>query len=269
MKYLCIILIRTFAAAVVLSQLVLFAAEKAGFSSLGSSYSRMIIFISSLTAVVAIDVIINRAPSLPSRKLNRISERSGYTDEFYSVLEDWKKKCEKKGSKTLSSLTMCEFLLTGKRYEECFEALEKINYKKLSRLNRQIYFNIYLYGSVLCGDMKGAERIYAYAEPLLLTATDKTIVSSVKHTLGCYEYAHGRLSKAEDYFKQSLDNSRSDDVRFEDYLGLCLCYIDTGRLIYAKNAVLKAGNIADGKFQRRKLQNIKRLVEDAYRNADY
>ncbi|MGN0633583.1 MAG: hypothetical protein ACI4JW_06900 [Oscillospiraceae bacterium] len=227
----------------------------------------MIFFVGFFTVALLIDILMRRTPPLPSLRLERILEKSGYCASFYAVALDWKKKCEKKGCGDAAAVTLAEMLINGGRFKEGFEILGSVDYGRLKRTQKQAFYNAYLYGAVLCSDIKAADEIYAAGKAALFSVKNKALSAAVRHTLGCYEYMHGRLSRAENFFVQAVENAQSCDVMCESLLSLGVCYLDTGRLEAAKNAVGRAAGYAASAPLTEKTERAMRLVEEAFREA--
>lgn len=264
MKKLCLILLRTFIFSAAVTQLFSFAADKLSLPIATGKPTLTLIFSFLMTVSILFELSRDREPRFPSRELSRILENDGYTPEFYRTVRAWREKCAKKGSVRTPALMMSELLIDGGHYNEGFAELAKLDFKKLSTRQKQIYFNTYLYGAVLCGDIAAADEIYRSGRRLLISVTNKPLACSVKHTLACYEYMHGNISKAEELFTQSIGGSRSGDVLCEGYLGLSVCYLDTERFEQAKKAVETAAKYADSVPLRQKLERARRLVEQAF-----
>lgn len=264
MKKLCLTLLKTFIFSAAVTQLVSFVTDKMSFRLPAGSASLTILFSTLMVVTIVLELFKDRVPRFPSIKLERILEKEGYTAEFYQIAGEWRKKCEKKGKTRTPALVMSELLIDGGHYAEGFEELSKLEFKNLSYRQKQIYFNTALYGAVLCGDGALAEEIYECGRKYLISVTAKSLLGSVKHTLGCYEYLIGDVNRAEEFFKQSLNGADTRELKCEAYLGLSVCYLDTGRLEQAKKAVESAAEYAAGVPIKRKLSNAKKLVEQAF-----
>ena len=216
-----------------------------------------------MTAAVLAVLNIGKEPRYPAVKLSRISEREGYSDRYFSELRRWCEKCEKKKCGETAALVMSETLAESGRLNEAFEQLRGIKFSELTRRQRQVYYNTWLYAAVLCEDISAADEIYRCGRGYLVSVTSRSLAASVKHTLGCYRYLRGELPAAEEQFFQSIESARGS-ILCEDYLALSACYLDTERLSQAKSAVEKAAEYAEGSRPERKVANARELVEQAY-----
>jgi hypothetical protein len=274
MKHFCFVLIRAFIISAAVTQLVAYALYNMSLGVRVYKATLPIVYTATMTILLAIGLLYEREPRFPARKLRKIARENGYSAEFYRTARKWHDKCVKKSKKAgmgygygyceNASLVMSELLMDGGHCAEAFDMLEKTDYEKLSCKQRQIYFNTYLYGAVICGDSDAADRIYRSGRSYLVSVTSHSIAPSVKHTLGCYEFMCGNLNRAEELFVQSLGSAKSCDVACEDYLGLCACYLETGRFSQAKSAVETAAEYAVNKPLKQKLERAMRLVETEF-----
>jgi tetratricopeptide (TPR) repeat protein len=264
MKKICLILLRTFIFSAVATQLAAFVCDKLSVSLPFGRATLTLLFSFLMTLSIVFEMLKDRSPHFPSRKLSEILETEGYTPEFYRLVQMWQEKCSKKGEYATAALVMSELLIDGGHYTQGFDELAKLDFKSLSCRQKQIYFNTYLYGAVLCGNKSAADEIYDGGRNYLISVTSKSLACSVKHTLGCYEYLNGNLSKAEELFMQAIGGTKANDVLCEAYLALSVCYLDTERLQQAKKSVETAALYADNVPLKNKVSRARTLVEQAF-----
>lgn len=264
MKRLCITFVKIFLISVALTQITLFIGDLFGTNILRQTSVSPIVYLFYVVLVGLLILRDNRMPVFNSLRISRLLKENGYSSEVYAILLDWQKRCEKRGFGTSAKLITAQMLIDGAHYKKGFELMSELDISKLDRRQKQVCYNTWLYGAVRLGDRKSADEIYAYAEPWLTAVTDKRFISSVKHTLGCYEYMHGRKIRAEELFTQSIDCAYSSDVLCDDWLALSACYLDSGRNEQAKYAVEQAIEHSCTALQEEKIKRAKRLVENAY-----
>jgi hypothetical protein len=265
MNKLCKTVFKAFIFAVIGTQLAVFLMDKFSLKMFFGKATTLIIYTAIVIAVFAIDELLDKKPAFPSRKLRRIVKEEKYSPAFYRTIQLWVEKCKKKGYVNVPTMNFCEFLIDGGYYNECFDLLSEIDFKSLKRSERQMYFNICLYTAVLLGERELADSIYKVGRPYLVSVMPKWLSPSVKHTLGCYEYMCGNLRRAEELFLQAMEGIYRYEFLCEDFLGLSLCYLETGRLSQAKKAVEEASYWGKGTHHLElKVQRAKKLVEDAF-----
>lgn len=263
MKRLCAVLLGTSIFSALATQLTIFIFGKLDFVPRGSASFYPMLFALTMTAAVLAVLNIGKEPRYPAVKLSRIAEREGYSDRYFAELRRWCEKCEKKKCGETAALVMSETLAESGRLNEAFAQLRGIKFSELTRRQRQVYYNTWLYAAVLCEDISAADEIYRSGRGYLVSVTSRSLAASVKHTLGCYRYLRGELPAAEEQFFQSIESARGS-ILCEDYLALSACYLDTERLPQAKSAVEKAAEYADGSRLEHKVANARELVEQAY-----
>lgn len=245
MKNVCAIFFRTLVISIAVTQAVLFAGYKAGISLFSRPLAAEAIYLTMIIIVPMVQIRIIRPPAFPMFRLREILMTDGYSAKFYKILFDWGGKCEKKGQAELALLTEAALLIDGGHYNEGFARLDKIKFSKLEKEQKQVYYNTYLYGAVICGDLKTAQKIYESGEKWLFSVTSYPLTASVKHTLGCFEYLRGNKVRAEEMFMQSLDNEPVTEVMCEVWLALAVCYAETRRKELAHKALKTAAGFAD------------------------
>ncbi|MCD8096295.1 MAG: hypothetical protein LUE12_09270 [Ruminococcus sp.] len=256
---------KCFVISAVITQAVLFIGDLLEFKPVRYKTSGALIFL-VLFGFLSIALLMKeRRPRFPQRKASAILINEGYTLQLYELLKKWVKKCDKKGFSNTARLTYAEYLVSGGRIDESFEALSEINFSSLYDDQKRIFFNCCLYAALLSGDKEAAEKIYKTAKPWLLSSSDKNITSSIKNTLGFFEYTRGNLVKAEELLVQSIENARSEEVLCDNWLALSALYLDTDRPLYAKMAVENASFYASDYTLKQKLERAKSLVEEDYR----
>ena len=220
---------------------------------------REIVYLSVIFVLTMIQLIMIRLPNFPGHQLGKLLETEGYSPRFYKLVFDWRERCGKKG-RVQADLAAAELLIDGGHYVKGFELLNGINVSELETAQKQVYYNSMLYGAVLCGDTGAAELIYERGEKWLHAVGKRSLAASVKHTLGCFEYSRGRKELAEELFMQSLDAASSNDVICEVWLGLMLCYMDSGREVNARDALKKAAGHAWTYPLKKKVARAKELL---------
>lgn len=267
MKRLCKIFLKTFIISALATELIVLAAVKLSLSLPTGKSGDVAIYTLFVLIVMTFEFRRGKMPPLPKRRLNAVIEKEGYTPRLYRVVREWQKKCGKKGFVNSPAIVLAELLTEGGYYSEAFAQLAALDPKKLTRKEKNAYYNTYLYGAAVCGDKEAADKIYESGRPYLITVTDRSCAPSVKHTLGCYEYLKGNVLRAEELFMQSLGGAVGDDLKCGCNLGLCVCYLDTGRLAQAKKAVETAALSACSADLKEKLERAKRLVEMSFAEA--
>ena len=264
MKQICLIFARTLIAGVLLTQAAFGICGLAGITAVSRYPVRELVFLGFILVLTLLQLLIMKQPTFPGAKLGRLLETEGYSAEFYRIVFDWREKCGKRG-RLQADLAAAELLIDGGHYGKGFELLDAISPGDLEPVQKQVYFNTLLYGTVLCGDIEAAEQVYERGKKWLLAVTKRPLSASVKHTLGCFEYSRDNADLAEELFMQALDGAASNDVICEAWLGLTACYLDTGRLTNAREAIKQAGGYACTIPLKRKVARMRAEVPAAQR----
>ena len=158
MKRLCAVLLGTSIFSALATQLTIFIFGKLDFVPRGSASFYPMLFALTMTAAVLAVLNIGKEPRYPAVKLSRIAEREGYSDRYFAELRRWCEKCEKKKCGETAALVMSETLAESGRLNEAFAQLRGIKFSELTRRQRQVYYNTWLYDAVLGEDIPAAEE---------------------------------------------------------------------------------------------------------------
>ncbi len=219
----------------------------------------------ALIFLVVYSVRLGRAVSHNNR-IHSIMAEEGVTPELLSMLKNQADKAKDSATSGMANLMLASYLVEGGYFRQCFEILEKIDREALPARYQEEYFNVYVYANLMMGDIETADGIYkankSYFERAMLRESNMPVL----HTLGVLEYAKGNYIKAENLLMQAKNNSQTKQGRCECNLYLGLCYLKTDRADYARLAVIEASKQASTVYQRRDLEKLKKLVENAYTN---
>ncbi len=262
MSRLLIVLIKVFAASAIVTQIAVAAAYRFSLLPIAGGAFAMLVFVAMFALFSAVFLSAERMP-----RASFMSEirKNGFTPKAAAGVQRWVDKCAKRGMKNNACILLAQMLFSCGRYTEGFSSLEKVDYHTLEKRLRPVYYNVCLYGAVLCSDIDTAERIYRSGKMQLISVTNDKLSASIKHTLGCFEYLRGDLFAAERLFMQSLETA-SGPTACDALFGLSACCLDTGRLAQAKQFAEEASLIADDAESQMKLERTMRLVEQAYRD---
>lgn len=197
------------------------------------------------------------------RRINDMAEHSrvyGCDEEYFRMLNDYLGD-ELDETQTLVYASCC---LESGQYKDCRKALEKVDFKSLSGIEQDEYFNICLYSAILDNEVELANDIYQKARHYFDRAVMSKHNGFILHTLGMLCYINGRLENAYKLFRSAMKNA-DDALLCECSIGVGLVYLASGDKEGAKEMCFVAAELAQTRSHALRLKELMIKVENAYR----
>ena len=119
---------------------------------------------------------------------------SGADEESVKVLDRELERCEK--DKEYRKLLKASALLSCDAFEKCCEALDSIDFSKLTSAEEEEYFNMLVYSRLMQGDYTGAVEIYLECGHYFKRALSRfgtEHITLAKSYVGYVEHGHRRV----------------------------------------------------------------------------
>lgn len=205
--------------------------------------------------VAVVKVICGIAQQHPINKAIKLAMYDETSEKAFSVMNDYIRKTKDSERKNTARLILSALYTENGRNEEALAALGSIDFVSLPEEMGQEYFNAALYTYLLSGDLKNADKVMEDASPYF-----KDPAPSVMHTLGVYEYAHGRFGRARSYLLRSKAADDSERNICDCDLYLALCALKEGRLDEAKALKTEAGEFSVTSEEQREIIKLEHLI---------
>ena len=182
----------------------------------------------------------NNADDASVAELDRRLDKLGGDDEYKKLLK-------------ASAMLSCS------AYEQCCAELDSIDFTALTPSEEEEYFNMLIYCLLMQGERERAVETYLLCGHYFKRALARSGTQHIRHTVAMIYYAVGEYDKAERLLIEArMVNDK--ELRCDCDLYLALCFLRTGRLDAAKNAVISAASGVSTKRQQEELEHLKKAV---------
>ena len=155
------------------------------------------------------------------RKAARVLKKTGYSKEYYDLLEKKRRKLSGSSLGAKNDLCIAKAYCDGRRYEDAFSVLRDIDLDRFDSKMAAEYYNLYTYLFLLTGDVESARSTIALGEPFCSKYSDR---AEQKLTAALLKYADKNYYGAKEDFEELL-SCKPIEVRIWAGLYLGLVYL--------------------------------------------
>ena len=188
------------------------------------------------------------------RKAAKILKKSGYSKEYYDVLEAKRRKLSGTSLGAKNDLCIAKAYCDGRRYEDAFSVLRDIDLDRFDSKMAAEYYNLYTYIFLLTGDIESAKSTVQLGEPFCSKYSDRP---EQMLTAALLKYAEKDFEGAKAGFK-SLLSCKPVEVRVWAGLYLGLVYL---RLCQKERARKLVGTLGKYKKTPRQSEDMLKLLK--------
>lgn len=167
------------------------------------------------------------------------------------------------GDDEYKKLLKASAMLSCSAFEKCCAELDAIDFSALTPTEEEEYFNMLIYCLLVQGERRRAVETYLLCGHYFKRALARGGTQHIRHTVAMVYYAVGEYDKAERLLIEARMVS-DKELRCDCDLYLALCFLRTGRLEAAKNAVISASAGATTSRQQQELEHLKKAVKSAF-----
>lgn len=194
------------------------------------------------------------------RKAAKILNKSGYSKEYYDILERKRAKLSGTALGAKNDLKLAKAYCDGRRYNDAFSILRDIDLDGFDSLMAAEYYNLYAYLFLLTGDVAGAESTLKLGEPFCSKYAD---CSEQRLTAALLKYANRDYFGAQSGF-EALLNCKPVEVRVSAGLYLGLVYLRLRKKEQARKLVGELGKYKKTPRQSEDMLKLLKKIEAAY-----
>ncbi len=194
------------------------------------------------------------------RKAARILKKTGYSKDYYDVLEDKRRKLKNSVFSSTNDLCLAKEYCDGRRYESAFEILRNINIDDFDLKDATSYYALYAYVFTITGDLKNARFALELDEPFIERLKGSVEADFAKALLA---YAEHNFSDAKSGFKALL-KCRNNEIRVWAGLYLGLLYLRMHSKEKARKLAVSLSSCKKTPRQSEDLLKLLKKIETAY-----
>ena len=219
----------------------------------------VLIAIIALAAHIIYVVVLN-VYRLQRHKAAKVLRKTGYSKEYFELLEKKKRKLSKTSLGAKNDLCIAKAYCDGRRYEDAFSVLRDIDLDSFDSKMAAEYYNLYTYLFLLTGDINSAKSTVSLGEPFCSKYPDR---SEQKLTAALLKYAEKDYYGAKEGFEELLD-CKPIEVRVWAGLYLGLVYLRLHKKERARKLVGVLGKYKKTPRQSEDMLKLLKKLETAY-----
>ena len=205
-------------------------------------------------------VIVLNVYRLQRRKAAKTLRRTGYSKEYYDILEKKKRKLSGTSLGAKNDMCLAKAYCDGRRYEDAFSVLRDIDLDRFDSKMAAEYYNLYTYLFLLTGDVRSAHSTVSLGEPFCSKYPDR---AEQKLTAALLKYADKDYYGAKAAFEELLD-CKPIEVRVWAGLYLGLVYLRLRKKEQARKLVGTLGKYKKTPRQSEDMLKLLKKLETAY-----
>ncbi len=194
------------------------------------------------------------------RRAAKALKKSGYSKEYYDILEDKRRKLKKSVFASTNDLCLAKEYCDGRRYESAFEILRNINIDDFDLKDATRYYALYSYIFTLTGDIKNARFALELDEPFIEKQKGCVEADFAKALLA---YAEHNFDDAKPTFKALL-KCKNNEIRVWSGMYLGLLYLRTHNKEKARKLAVSLSGCKKTPRQSEDMLKLLKKIETAY-----
>ena len=218
------------------------------------------IIVAMALAAHIIYVVILNILRLQRRKAQKTLRRTGYSKEYYDLLEDKRRHLSGSTLGAKNDLCIAKAYCDGRRYDDAFAVLRDIDLDRFDSKMAARYYNLYAYLFLLTGDIESAKSTVALGEPFCSKYPD---MPERKLNLALIKYADKDFYAAKSAFEELLD-SKNVEIRVWAALYLGLVYLRLRKKELARKLAASLGKYKKTPRQSEDMIKLLKKIETAY-----
>ncbi len=205
-------------------------------------------------------VIVLNVFRLQRRRAAKLLRKTGYSKDYYDILEDKRRKLSKSVFSSTNDLCLAKEYCDGRRYESAFEILRNIDIDDFDLKDATHYYALYSYIFTLIGDLKNARFALELDEPFIEEQKGSVEADFAKALLA---YAEHNFDEAKSGFK-ALIKCRNNEIRVWSGMYLGLLYLRLHNKEKARKIAVSLSGCKKTPRQSEDLLKLLKKIETAY-----
>lgn len=197
---------------------------------------------------------------LQRRKAAKALKRTGYSKEYYDILEDKRRHLSGSALGAQNDLCIAKAYCDGRRYDDAFAVLRDIDLDRFDSKLAAKYYNLYTYLFLLTGDISSAKSTVTLGEPFCNKYPD---MPEHRLNMALLKYADRDFYGAKSAFEELLD-CKTVEVRVWAALYLGLVYLRLRKKELARKLVGTLGKYKKSPRQSEDMIKLLKKIETAY-----
>ena len=205
-------------------------------------------------------VIVLNILRLQRRKAAKTLRRTGYSKEYFDILEDKRRHLSGSVLGAQDDLCVAKAYCEGRRYDDAFAVLRDIDLDRFDAKLAARYYNLYTYLFLLTGDISSAKSTVELGEPFCKKFPD---MPEYRLNAALLKYADKDFYSAKEAFEELLD-CKNVETRVWAALYLGLVYLRLRKKELARKLVGTLGKYKKTPRQSEDMIKLLKKIETAY-----
>lgn len=215
--------------------------------------------------ITAIYTAVRLIKNTKTRRILRLRDENGYTDEYFSDLKDRHNLKAKFSAAYKNALFLSGEYTDANRFDEALEALDVIDSDSCNTSQKTRLASEYLKIYSLMKDEEKAKSFYIIANEILFSAKLRDdALAYVKYSNSLYEYLSKDYDQAAKSAYEAYDLSSDKKLKADACLMLALSYLKSGDKEGAKHYTEVSSKQISTPAQQENLLSLMTAVERAY-----